>query len=85
MPHKQTNVKTDKKAIYTKHDELWVFVDNYLNFLYYTGITKDREFMLIYNKLTKYVQSKLVLPKNGGAILDMYHIVCQEPIDDNSV
>ena len=66
--------------VYTNNDELWVFVEQYLDFLGYIGIKSDIEFMRLYNELTNYVQTKLRLPKNGGAIVDMYHVICQECI-----
>ena len=37
--------------------------------------------MRLFNKLMEYVRDKLKLPENGGAILDMYHVVCQERIE----
>ena len=75
----QTN---SELLVYTKHDELWVFVEQYLDFLGYIGIKSDIEFMRLYNELTNYVQTKLRLPEDGGTIVDMYHVICQERIEN---
>ena len=82
MKNKNSIIDIEKNLIYTKHDDLWVFVDLYLDLLRHTGIQLDERFMLIYNKLTSYVQSRLQLPKNGGSISDMYFVVCQERIEN---
>ncbi len=73
--------ENNKKVLYTKHDELWVFVEQYLILLRHMGVKKDLKFMRLFNKLMEYVRDKLKLPENGGAILDMYHVVCQERIE----
>ncbi len=73
--------ENNTKVLYTKHDELWVFVDLYLDLLRRVDIRSDKCFMRLFCKLTDYVQSKLKLPKNGGAITDMYHVVCQERVE----
>lgn len=71
------DIKTEN-VIYTKYDEIWVFVDQYLDMLNYTSAVHDKEFGSMFYELTDYVKSKLALPDNGGKIIDMYHVVCQE-------
>lgn len=73
---------TDKELLYTEQDELCVFVDLYLDLLRHTGIKSYERFMRQYNKLISYVRNILKLPQNGGYILDMYFVVCQERIEN---
>ena len=80
-PNILVDTNENKKVLYTKHDELWVFVEQYLILLRHMGVKKDLKFMRLFNKLMEYVRDKLKLPENGGAILDMYHVVCQERIE----
>lgn len=77
----QSDTVTTKNLICTKHDELWVFVDQYLDLLRRVDIRSDNGFMRLFDRLTDYVHNKIKLPKNGGTILDMYHVVCQERVE----
>ena len=58
-----------------------VFVDQYLDLLRRVDIKSDKGFMRLFDRLSDYVRNKIKLPKNGGTILDMYHVVCQERVE----